>query len=373
MQEGIIEGFRLAPHQRYLWRLQQSDPAFITMCEIALEGTIRLDALNAALREVADRHEMLRTTFECLPGMDVPIQVINEQTMVAFHETDLSVFEPAAQATQLEAVIQKYEAMPFDFELGPIAHFCLIILAVDKCVLIIHLPAICSDAWTLSNLVNEIRQAYCYCLEGQGALSEPLQYIQFSEWQNDLFEGEGGEEGHAYWRKLANPSRTGFALSFERNTTGQTGLRPELFTPRFIELEFEPHLSETINALITNQESSGHAFFLTCWQALLWRLTRQTDLVTYMAFDGRSFKELHGAIGRFARPLPITVSLSEDLQTGRLLRVINRTISDAYAFQDYYPWESAGAGNGSKAAKSEWPVMFEYERRPGAGTSGDLN
>jgi hypothetical protein len=255
MQEGIIEGFRLAPHQRYLWRLQQSDPAFTTMCEITLEGTVRLDALNAALREVADRHEMLRTTFECLPGMDVPIQVINEQTKVAFHETDLSVFELAAQATQLEAVIQKYVAMPFDFELGPIAHFCLITLAVDKCVLIIHLPAICSDAWTLSNLVNEIRQAYCYCLERQCALSEPLQYIQFSEWQNDLFEGEGGEEGQAYWRKLADLSRTGLALPFERNTTGRTGLRPELFTPRFIELEFEPHLSKTINALIASQVS----------------------------------------------------------------------------------------------------------------------
>src|SRR5262249_7674000 len=152
-----------------------------------------------------------------------PIQVINEQTKVAFHETDLSVFEPAAHATQVEAVIQKYEAMPFNFERGPIAHFCLITLAVDKRVLIIHLPAICSDAWTLSNLFNEIRQAYCYFLEGQRALSEPLQYIQFSEWQNDLFEGEGGEEGQAYWRKLTNLSRIGLALPFERHTTGRIG------------------------------------------------------------------------------------------------------------------------------------------------------
>jgi amino acid adenylation domain-containing protein len=373
MQGRIIEGFRLSPHQRYLWGLQQSGPAFTARCEIALEGPICLDALNAALREVADRHEMLRTTFECLPGMNAPIQVINESTKVAFHNTDLSVFEPAAQATQLEAIVQKYEAIPFDFERGPIAHFCVITLAVDKCVLIIRLPAIYSDAWTLNNLVNEIRQAYCYCLEGQGELSEPLQYVQFSEWQNELLECEDGDEGQAHWRKLANLSRIGLALPFERNSSGHNGSQPELFTSRFIGVEFEPHLSETISALITNEESSGQAFFLMCWQVLLWRLTRQTDLVIHTVFDGRSFKELHGAVGLFARSLPINVSLSEDLQTIRLLRMVNRTISDAYAFQDHYPWESNGSSNSSKAARSEWPVMFEYERRPGVWTCGDLN
>ena len=42
------------------------------------------------MRDVLDRHEILRTTFQCLPGIDIPVQVITERGVLSIDSYDLS-------------------------------------------------------------------------------------------------------------------------------------------------------------------------------------------------------------------------------------------------------------------------------------------
>jgi hypothetical protein len=75
MQQDSIQGFRLSPQQRHLWLLQrcQDTLPYRAQCAALIEGNLHIARLRAAIGRVAGRHEILRTTFRCLPGMLVPL------------------------------------------------------------------------------------------------------------------------------------------------------------------------------------------------------------------------------------------------------------------------------------------------------------
>ena len=81
MQEQLV-GFRLSLQQTLLWMLQRNGQVPPAQCAIMLEGSLKRDLLKTALGRVAERHEILRTTFHRLPGMTMPVQVISDGDML---------------------------------------------------------------------------------------------------------------------------------------------------------------------------------------------------------------------------------------------------------------------------------------------------
>ncbi len=152
-----VIGFRLSPQQKHLWLLQQGsyNPAYRTECAVRIAGELDQQTLAAAIRNVVERHEILRTVFHFLPGVDVPLQVIGNEPV-------------------LETVLESHSS---------VAH-----------TLTISLPAACMDSAGVVNLVREIAAS----LEGSADGEQPLQYADLSKWQNDLLEGA---EGREFWRE----------------------------------------------------------------------------------------------------------------------------------------------------------------------------
>jgi len=74
MSDKVLEGFPLSPQQRHLWFLQQTQQSlpYRAQCAIWIEGNLDTNILKAALENVIQRHEMLRTTFGSLPEMTIP-------------------------------------------------------------------------------------------------------------------------------------------------------------------------------------------------------------------------------------------------------------------------------------------------------------
>ena len=76
-----LEGFELSPQQAHLWRLQQT-----RLAPTAQRATLRIRSeqpldgarLNHSLRALMQRHEILRTRYQQLPGLSLPMQVIDD-------------------------------------------------------------------------------------------------------------------------------------------------------------------------------------------------------------------------------------------------------------------------------------------------------
>ncbi|NEQ20724.1 MAG: hypothetical protein F6K28_16110, partial [Microcoleus sp. SIO2G3] len=86
-----IEGFQLSPQQKHLWQLQQfGDSPYRSYCAVLIEGNLDIKTLKAAVEKIVDRHEILRTTYQCLPGMTIPLQAIADNDMAWNLSAELS-------------------------------------------------------------------------------------------------------------------------------------------------------------------------------------------------------------------------------------------------------------------------------------------
>src|SRR2546423_13649513 len=92
MKQETAQGFRLSPQQERLWFLQQDGSSlYRAQCAVLLEGDFDTTRFEMALQAVIDRHEILRTSFQFIPGMVVPVQVIaDSQTVLRPLEYNLS-------------------------------------------------------------------------------------------------------------------------------------------------------------------------------------------------------------------------------------------------------------------------------------------
>src|SRR5262249_41787715 len=106
MQEDVLQGYRLSPQQRHLWMVLRDgrNESYQTKCAVAIKGRLDSRLLKTAVWNVMACHEILRTTFQCLPGMTIPVQVIRESGEISWQENDLSGMDE--QAALIEGVFR---------------------------------------------------------------------------------------------------------------------------------------------------------------------------------------------------------------------------------------------------------------------------
>lgn len=301
-----VQGCRLSPGQKQLWLAQQGKPEFRDGCTVLIEGKLDVSALEEAFRLVIRRHEILRTTFRDLPGMKVPVQLVAKE--VEFH---LERRLPDVKSEDAGPLRASLEALPG-----------------TKQLLHISLPSLCADAWSLRNLVQEIANGY----DGRFVQTddEVTQYVQFSEWQNELLEAEAVEEGREFWREKYFSTETELTLPFEIQNSEAS------FSTLSIRHSIDSDLRRSIESFAQQWNTTVEVVLLACWQSLLWRLLRKSPLIISQTFHGRSYEELHGALGLFARDLPIQCQFEENSSFSDVLEQCRQAMREAYQWQDYF-------------------------------------
>src|SRR2546430_4407375 len=291
MSELTAAGFQLSPQQKHLWLLGAEESAFHATVAVLLEGNLEVESLKSALQTVVSRHEILRTTFERRPGMKVPVQIVQENLAPAWEQSDLRSLPAERQRERLEELFQKEKRRPFALDRGPIVRATFLALAEDRHVLIVALTSLCADSATLHSLVREISESL------QSSTEEVFQYADFSAWQNELLQQEEDDDakaGKQYWRDLLSEFVSAVKLPFEAKPAEVATFEPEMIA---IEVPAQVSASQAAN--------DPASFFAACWQVLQWRLTRQTGIVVRHLCHGRNHEEVAGAMGLFARSLPI--------------------------------------------------------------------
>ncbi|MEG4028408.1 MULTISPECIES: amino acid adenylation domain-containing protein [unclassified Microcoleus] len=347
-----INGFRLSPQQKYLWLLQGDSPAYRVQSAISIEGSLQTERLKKALEKVSDRHEIIRTTFQGKAGLKIPIQVISEHSSVSWNWVNLSEVNPQDREAKLEVIFQQEKSALFNFARNPVWHLSLITLSSERHILLVSLPALCADTRTLKNLVQEISQCYAACLRGEEITDEVVQYIQFSEWQNELLEDEEAAEGKEYWTGHNFSAIASLRLPFENRLINA----PAQFSPQALEVKLELALLVQVEAIARQYNTSLSTFLLACWKILLWRLIGRSEIAVGVAFDGRKYEELEPALGLFAKFLPLSSQLTENFSFAETLQQIQQEEREAYKYQEYFSHEYLGNSSG-------FPFGFEFEEQ----------
>ncbi|MBW4592773.1 MAG: amino acid adenylation domain-containing protein [Brasilonema angustatum HA4187-MV1] len=354
MMTDTIKGFRLSPHQKRLWFLQQDSSAYLTQGAILIRGNLQPNILKAGLQQVVNRHEILRTNLCRLPSIKTPVMVVADTSFPFWQDIDLSHSHEQEQLSKIEDLFQQARHQGFNFDQGSILRLSLLKLSQKSYILLVSLPALCADSWTINNLFNEISHSYSNCLEDKELCDEVVQYLQFSEWQNQLLEDEDAEAAKKYWQEQKLPSQATLKLPFESQPSKQSQFQPEC-----LRLAIAPELTAKIETLAQKYNTSTAVVLLACWQVLIWRLTAQPDIVIGMACDRRDYEELQYLLGLVATWLPIKSHLTPDLRFKELLELAEQTIEAGSEWQDYFVPEPLENNN-----TLAFPIGFEFEQLP---------
>jgi amino acid adenylation domain-containing protein len=352
MQPPTI-GFPLSLQQKHLWSFYPEASALISQFAVILDGPLDLQRLKKFLHAIVDRHEILRTTFTRSSGMKFPFQVVRESMAPTWEHLDLRSCDVSTQTDRVDELFRVPIAI--DLERGPVLHPCLARLANDRHILMLRAPTLCADAASLRNVVLELSQLYH---DSGAGLPNALQYADYSEWQSELIQknDERAATGSDYWSQQGALPVCRQAVPFAH--------KPERDFP-FMPVRLRVPLDDGVSKQLRSPGwDYPEAVFLSAWQILLSRLTLQPQVLIGYVTSGRNHEELDGAVGLFARALPLHASLEDAGCFRDFAMHVQQAKEEVEEWQDYFAPQVL--------TYEDLPVSFTVEERMTRRTAGGL-
>jgi amino acid adenylation domain-containing protein/non-ribosomal peptide synthase protein (TIGR01720 family) len=346
MESLTITGFEISPQQKNLWLscLAGERQVYRVTGTILIEGNLDKIILEKAIQKVIQNNEILRTSFQAIAGLTVPVQIICNRDNFDLKYYDLINCEITDRQDKLETIIFELNQTEFDLEQGIVFHASLIKLERAKNLLAIAISALCADAVSFDNLVQEISQAYQNYLAAKEINHESLQYADLAAWQNELLAAPEAEVGQQYWQAKNLSDLVINKLPREKQVDSQLE-----FIPRFIELNL--NLVNDIKQLAKKHDTSVANLLMTCWQILLWRLSENKRIAIATCFDNRNYQELEPVVGLVAKYIPLNIKLEEYITFSQVLNIVAQEIKEIKEWQEYF----SGTPNNSFL-----PFAFEF-------------
>ncbi len=321
--------------QQRLWFLERLDPAnaYIMPAALRLKGALDLRALQASLDEVVRRHAILRTTLSEVEGE--PVQFVHPAATLEPSVQDLSDLAAHERERRAAEILMEEVRRPFNLEAGPLCRVTLLRLADDEHVMLINLHHIVTDGWSTAILIRELVALYKAAIVGQPSPlpALPIQYTDYARWQRTRLETEAFTAEMEYWRKqLAGP-----LLKVELPTDYPRPSAHDYSGASCIRL-LDQRMAEALSLLSRREGATLFMILLAAFKTLLYRHTRQEDVVLGTAVSGRQRAQTEPLIGFFVNTLLLRTDLSGGPTFLAVLRRVKEVSLGALANQ-FVPFE----------------------------------
>ncbi len=325
--------FPLSFAQQRLWFLQQlnpESPAYNMPVASRLLGRLDAHALEQALNEIVQRHEVLRTTFQMVDAQ--PMQVISPRAVLTLPLIDLTHLPETTRETEADRHAVENLRQPFDLVNGPLVHASLLRMSAEDHVLLLAMHHIISDGWSISVLVNELAALYNSFLTGAPSTlpNLPIQYADYAQWQRSWLTGEVFDVQLDYWKKRLEGAPPILEVPTDRP-------RPSIQSFRG-SLEHFNVAEDVVRGLRELCRQEGATMFmvlLAAFQTLLHRYSGQDAIVVGTPIAGRNRQELERLIGFFINTLVMRADFRDGLTFRQLLSEVKETALSAYAHQEF--------------------------------------
>src|ERR1043166_1942291 len=160
--------FPLSFAQERLWLLDQLEPGsslYTIFTGLRLIGPLDKAALEWSLSEVLRRHETLRTNFVVADGQ--PTQVVSDPSPFKIEMIDLGLLPENERELKASEIAAGESRRSFDLARDNLLRVKLLKLATDLHIIIVAMPHIVSDGWSLRVLIGEVGTLYDAFLQGE--------------------------------------------------------------------------------------------------------------------------------------------------------------------------------------------------------------
>jgi amino acid adenylation domain-containing protein/non-ribosomal peptide synthase protein (TIGR01720 family) len=315
-----------------MWFLQHLDPdsPFYIIPEVyRISGELDPAALQAALRSVVRRHEILRTAIreeagipwqEVLPSLEIEIPVI-----------DLTAASGEQQEEAVARAVHGESMRPFRLDEPPLFHLTLIRLAPDRHILISIFHHCVSDNWSTTVFLGDLAVYYEGARRG---IADPLprltvQYADYAVWQRSVLRGEVLASEVGYWKaKLDGVPRCIDLPTDHARPAIQT------FNGATVPFSLPEPVGRRLRALAQDESATMFMLLLSAFDLLLYRYTGEHSIAVGTPVANRNAAELEGVIGLFVNTVVMRADIDAAVTFRDLLQSVRTNALEAFAHQE---------------------------------------
>ncbi|MFI7047533.1 amino acid adenylation domain-containing protein [Streptosporangium sandarakinum] len=306
----------LSPAQARLWFLSQLDDlaAYNVPAAVRLRGPLDVEALTGAVRDLADRHEVLRSLVTDEGATPV------EAARVPVTVEDLG--DPALLGPRLSEEL----ARPFALDAEPPTRALLLRLpGGEEHVLALTVHHIAFDAWSRNLALAELAALYAARLGLAGPPVPPqVRYADYAAWL------AGQPEGDVTWwtERLAGLEPV-LDLPVDR-------ARPSIadWTGATVPVRLTPALTARIREAAAETGCTPFMVLLAAWQELLGRVSGTDDVPVGVPEAGRLHPDTARMLGCFVNTLVLRGDRSGEPTGRELLARTKDAVLDALTHRD---------------------------------------
>ncbi len=299
---------------------------------LRMRGTLDAAALAAALGDVVERHESLRTVFSAAEG--VPAQVVLSAECADF---GWELIDATGWPTsRLEEAIGLAARHGFDLSTSIPLQAKLFRLTQEEHVLVIVVHHIAADGWSTGPLARDLGAAYARRCAGQAPdwAELPVQYADYTLWQRKNL----GE--------LADPgSRLSAQLRFWDDALAGMPEHLRLPTDRpyppvadyrgaSVAVDWSSGLQRRVRSAAREHNATSFMVIQAALAVLLSKLSASSDVAVGFPIAGRGDPALDELVGFFVNTLVLRVDLNGDPTVAELLAQVRERSMAAYEHQD---------------------------------------
>ena len=322
----------LSFEQWRIWFLNQLDEGqavYNVPVAVRLTGTVDQAALGQALADVAERHEVLRTTFPQDDG--VPRQhILDAET----GRPVLAVREVSDEG--LAAAVAEAAARGFDLTRELPWRAELLVSGPGRQVLVLVVQHIAGDGWSMGVLARDLSAAYAARRAGSvpGWAPLPVQYADYALWQRAVLGSEDDPDSVIstqleYWRTALAGLPAELVLPADRP-------RPAVASHQgaSVRLRVGPQTHAGLVAAARAGRATVFMVVQAALAALLARLGAGDDIPLGVPAAGRPDAALDDLAGFFVNTLVLRTDVSGDPSLATVIGRARQAALGAYAHQD---------------------------------------
>ena len=321
----------LTEAQRELWLAVQmgedASRAFVDTITIHMRGPFRTMIMVKAIQELVARHDSLRSTFS-EDGEELRVAA-SLQLDVSI--SDLSSLEGSESETQLAEIAAKQSRAPFNLSRDPLLRAHIVKLKERHYVLLLTTHHIVVDGWSIGVLLSELGHIYsAECRIKVHGLPNATQFIDYARWEESQREKGETAASEAYWLTQFKDSVTALDLPTDRPRPAlktYAGARERIVLPL--------SLGRKLRRVGAQKGATLYGTLLAGYNALLYRLTGQRDIVVGVPAAGQVAFDARDLVGHCVNFLPLRSQVEESTSFLDYLASVRSRLLDGYDHQNY--------------------------------------
>ncbi|RKI64731.1 amino acid adenylation domain-containing protein [Corallococcus sp. AB049A] len=317
--------------QREVWTGVQMGPdascAFNESMSVRLHGPLDVECLRAALQDLSERHEALRTTLSA-DGLTLCVAAA---TPFPLEVLALDALPPSERDARVRELVAHEVETPLSLESGPLLRPRLARLSAQEHLLTLTAHHIVCDGWSMAVMLRDVATFYsAHARRTPHTLPPAPTFSDYARAQAQLATTPEYAEHERYWLKQFSGTLPVLELPLDRR-------RPpsKTYSSRREDCVLEPALVEQLKRVGARHGGSFFTTLLAGFKALLHRLTGLEDVVVAIPAAGQSVAGLKDLVGHCVNALPLRSNVAAEAPFTQVLKQLRTTMLDAYEHQEY--------------------------------------